>query len=400
MCVIIVKNNRQKLGLDTAKKSARVNPHGLGVVWLDTYKITYHKSNEYKVIANTTRPFIAHFRYATIGKVGKSNTHPFQCGNKPHEYLMMNGTIKGLGDVNTCDTKVLANNLGDLPRNTWKEHLKQFLCRFVSVNVRNKSFQIYNKQLWVQHNGILFSKANVVEGNYVAVYGTLKKNYSNYWWYLGESTYVGRGKTYSKYPLVIAGLPYLINEKGKGHNVEIDLFKVTDATLSDLDRLEGHPNWYRREQIYVDVNGKKVLAWIYFNIREKSAGREFHKSYKQETKYTKQDYYYDWMGFNSTSKNSTDSCEVSKPDVKPEPAKDTRQTSFYFEDEIFHEEADKEFDVKNEKPMCINCFHDLEWDGFANYFCNGCNDWFNEKEVKKHIVDFNAFSHDNNALPF
>ena len=402
MCVIIVKDSKQQLGIDTAKKSARINPHGLGVVWLDTYKITYHKSSEYKVIATTKRPFIAHFRYATVGKVGKSNTHPFQCGKKENEYLMMNGTIKGLGDANTCDTKVLAQNLGDIPRHAWKDSLKPYSCRFVSINVRNKSYQIYNKELWTKHEGIWYSKANVLENNYVAVYGTLKKNYSNYWWYLGNATHIGKGKTYEKYPLIVKGLPYLINDEGKGHNVEIDLFRVTDSTLKDLDRLEGHPNWYRREQIWVVVKGEPYLAWIYFNIKEKSDGQVFHKSYKQNPVSKS---YHDWDFDNypvkssttKTTNNKLDSCDTcTAPATEP-------KTTYYYENTLFHEleqKEEKEFDVKNEKPMCINCFYDLDSDGYGNYFCNGCNDWFSENEIQKQMADFNVLSKENNALPF
>ena len=39
------------------------------------------------------------------------------------------------------------------------------------------------------------------------------------------------------------------------------------------------------------------------------------------------------------------------------------------------------FDVKNEKPYCVNCFHDLEHDSFSNYHCSSCNEWFSESEV-------------------
>jgi tRNA(Ile2) C34 agmatinyltransferase TiaS len=35
----------------------------------------------------------------------------------------------------------------------------------------------------------------------------------------------------------------------------------------------------------------------------------------------------------------------------------------------------------NEKPVCVECFHDLEHDGFANYHCSGCGEWFSENEV-------------------
>jgi len=89
---------------EIAKTSARINPHGLGITWLDTFKTTYHKSKEYKLLL-TERPFIAHFRYATVGKVGLSNTHPFICGNNKDELLMQNGTIKGIGTETMCDSR-------------------------------------------------------------------------------------------------------------------------------------------------------------------------------------------------------------------------------------------------------------------------------------------------------
>ena len=36
MCVIIVKQKEQEISKEIAKTSARLNPHGLGIVWLDT----------------------------------------------------------------------------------------------------------------------------------------------------------------------------------------------------------------------------------------------------------------------------------------------------------------------------------------------------------------------------
>ena len=97
--------------MDILKNSARINPHGLGIVWLDTYEVSYHTSREYRLL-KSTRPFIAHFTYATIGKIGRENTHPFVCGDNTDELLMMNGTIKRLGNSQMCDSKVLANALG------------------------------------------------------------------------------------------------------------------------------------------------------------------------------------------------------------------------------------------------------------------------------------------------
>ena len=50
MCVIIIKQAGKKVPQEVAKTSSRINPHGLGVIWLDTFEVTYHKSNEYKVL--------------------------------------------------------------------------------------------------------------------------------------------------------------------------------------------------------------------------------------------------------------------------------------------------------------------------------------------------------------
>lgn len=257
--------------MDILKNSARINPHGLGIVWLDTYKVSYHKSKEYKLL-DTDRPFIAHFRYATVGAVNRENTHPFVCGNNSDELLMMNGTIKGLGNDKMCDSKVLANKLGLVPRQTWKKGLAKYDCRFVTINTRTRSFQIYNKHLYTHRDGVWYSKTNVLQDNLVAVYGTLKKGYSNYQRYLRTSNHIASGVTANKYPLVVKGLPYLIEREGKGYNVEVDIFSVSNDTLRDLDSLEGHPNFYERKQTEILAKGKRYTCWIYFNRTHTSEG--------------------------------------------------------------------------------------------------------------------------------
>ena len=87
MCIIIIKQKGKDVPTEVLKTSARINPHGLGIVWLDTFKVSYHKSKEYQLL-NTDRPYIAHFRYATIGRVCKENTHPFRCGNNKEGYTL------------------------------------------------------------------------------------------------------------------------------------------------------------------------------------------------------------------------------------------------------------------------------------------------------------------------
>lgn len=362
MCVIIIKQKGKHVPQEVAKTSARINPHGLGIIWLDTFEVSYHKSAEYKVL-DTKRPFIAHFRYATIGAINKENTHPFRCGSNKQEWLMMNGTIRSLGNVKKSDSKVLAENLGEIPRHKWKKELEQYECRFVTINTHSRTYQIYNKELWVQKDGVWYSKDNVLEDTLVAVYGTLKKGYSNYNHYLTSSKYVGSGETKDKYPLVISGLPYLIEKKGVGHNVEVDVFKVSSSVLSALDRLEGHPNWYRRKQIDIQMKGKVLTCWIYFNLREHEKGHELHKTYTQLPNRVK------WYEEEDERESEASFSRYTE-----------RQLNLL---DIFEDEdcEDCGFDIVNEKPICVDCFHDLEHDGFANYHCCGCDGWFAEDEV-------------------
>lgn len=377
MCVIIIKQKGQQLPTNVAETSARINPHGLGIIWLDTFEVTYHKSKEYKKL-HTDRPFIAHFRYATIGAIGKPNTHPFKCGANENEYLMMNGTIHGLGNWKTCDSKVLANDLGNVPRHKWKKELSKYDCRFVTVNTRNRTFQVYNKELWTIKDGVWYSKDNVLQDNLVAVYGTLKKGYSNYWHYLSGADYIGSGRTLNKYPLLIHGLPYLIDEVDRGYNVEVDVFAVSDARLRELDRLEGHPNWYRRKQIPINVKGKTLTCWIYFNIKEQVTDDSvLHRKYTQDYKPWKK-----WWEYEEVT---------PKPAPKREHKYETIQKSLFgLDDNVPSWEEfgndnyfDSEFDIDNEKPICAECYHDLEHDAFANYHCLGCGGWFTEAEVLK-----------------
>ncbi len=357
MCVIIIKQKNNVMPKDVAKSSATINPHGLGIVWLDTFEVTYHKSNEYKLLL-TERPFIAHFRYATVGKVGLSNTHPFVCGSNKDELLMMNGTIKGMGCHEMCDSKELAISLGDVKRSQWKKELEKHDSRFVTVNLRTKSFQIYNRNLYTYRDGIWYSKANVLQDNIIAVYGTLKKGFNNYFSYLTKATYLGSGKTQEKYPLIVEGLPYMVDKKGTGHNVVVDVFKVNDQQLDRVDQLESHPNWYQRKQVNVKVEGKLVKAWIYFNPKKITSNTILHKSYEQNN-------------------NFASLFDFDEREVEGEVYNENERHDTY---EIGWDDNDFPTDTT---PYCIECYNDVEHDGFANYYCSACGGWFTEKEILK-----------------
>lgn len=351
MCIIIIKQKGKDVPTEVLKTSARINPHGLGIVWLDTFKVSYHKSKEYQLL-NTDRPYIAHFRYATIGKICKENTHPFRCGHNKDELFMMNGTARGYGNKRMTDTEDLAIRLGRTPRHTWASQLEEFEARFVSINTRTRTFQIYNKLNWINKNGVWYSKGNVLQENLVAVYGTLKKGFGNYYSYLTSSKHLGNGTTKDKYPLVVDGLPYLIEKKGEGYNVNVDVFKVSDDKLKHLDQLESHPRWYKRKQVPIIVKDRELMCWVYFNPQEESR----------------------WNG-----KNHTQSYEYQRPKYNYKP--------FTFDEPIVVDdrqvELDFECDMESNSPYCTACFNDLIHDGISdNYQCVGCGAEYTKEEIE------------------
>jgi gamma-glutamylaminecyclotransferase len=371
MCVIIIKKDNRLMPRDIAKASSRINPHGLGVVWLDTYEVSYHKSSEYEVIV-TDRPFIAHFRYATVGKIGLENTHPFECGNNKNELLMMNGTIKDLGNANECDTKVLARDvLGNVSRRRWKSILEEHASRFVTINKRNRTYQIYNRHMWTEHEGIMYSKDNVLERNLVAVYGTLRKGNGNYYRFLSDSKYIGQGYTKDKYPLIIQGLPYLVDQRGFGHNVEVDVFKVSDEVLWELDSLEGHPKWYERKQIDIKRNGKTLKCWIYFNNMS-IKGHKLHKKYTPS------------IGLSTPAKPSKKT--VAIPATLSTPRLTTKPRNYELFDEWESGESNSAYvpmeSSCGDEYLCPDCYCTLTKDSFTtDYYCQHCFSWHTRNKV-------------------
>lgn len=97
----------------------------------------------------------------------------------------------------------------------------------------------------------------------IVVYGTLKKGKSNHS-LLIDSKFLGETKIegvslYRKeaFPFAWKSDSFCFGE----------LYEVDDNTLSKLDRLEGHPNWYKRELMEVInlASNTKETAWIYLN---------------------------------------------------------------------------------------------------------------------------------------
>lgn len=109
-------------------------------------------------------------------------------------------------------------------------------------------------------------------------YGTLKRGMENHG-VIAEARgeFVGEARTLAEYPLVVDGLPCLLDRRGTGKIVRGEVFRIDDVEGWELlDRFEGHPDLYRRriERVALERAGE-VMAWIYFfaNADPKLAAR-------------------------------------------------------------------------------------------------------------------------------
>ena len=103
----------------------------------------------------------------------------------------------------------------------------------------------------------------------IAVYGTLKEGRGNHKHYLSNSKQISKNaKTTNKFALYSSGIPFVTKDQDKTQ-VNVEVYEVDDETLNKVDRLEGHPNWYRRELTPItitkdDGEEEKLDAWLYF----------------------------------------------------------------------------------------------------------------------------------------
>lgn len=100
--------------------------------------------------------------------------------------------------------------------------------------------------------------------NKIFVYGTLQRNFCNHIVMdNARGKFIAEGRTEKKFPLFQRGIPFLHHIEGQGHRVWGELYDVLNVSV--LDRLEGHPDWYRRVEVSViDKEGCKHIAEAYF----------------------------------------------------------------------------------------------------------------------------------------
>jgi len=108
------------------------------------------------------------------------------------------------------------------------------------------------------------------------VYGTLKRGYANHA-LLSSGHFIGKAKTHEKYGFYLGPdtydtkaphIPYLFTNLKPGDcpvQVQGEVWEVGTPTLVQLDRLEGHPEWYRRIKAPIRLFSKEMVsAYTYF----------------------------------------------------------------------------------------------------------------------------------------
>lgn len=123
--------------------------------------------------------------------------------------------------------------------------------------------------------------------NYVFVYGTLKRGYGNHR-VLGSAKFVGEGKTVSgAYKMLDGGFPMVLS--GGLFHVKGELFEVSDEqTMRNLDRLEGVPTLYTREETEVELSDGSVQhSYIYIGNPRWASGNYVIPNDNNECEWTR-----------------------------------------------------------------------------------------------------------------
>jgi gamma-glutamylaminecyclotransferase len=317
MCLIIYKKQGETIPAHVLNNAENTNPHGFGITYLDTFEtiktLDYDLARE---LVESPRPLVAHYRYATVGKVGKKNCHPFAFKSEGRKFqLFANGTVGNLGSNKKTDSQEVAEMLERIPQDLWPDFLAMTEARFAIVA---EDGEVFTSGAWHDYYGAQYSKSNCFAvkrsdllylwdedetegyceqtgldwkndwmeelawelpvGDLVAVYGTLKRGRGNHR-VLGNAWHIGDGLTCDKYLMADHGIPYCYKDKLPGESggrITIEVYKPRNKEQWEaLDGLEGHPEHYCREMIPVEIDGEIMNAWLYFANHAPSKSETF-----------------------------------------------------------------------------------------------------------------------------
>lgn len=91
------------------------------------------------------------------------------------------------------------------------------------------------------------------------VYGTLKPGERNHG-LIADAVHHGSAETAPGFRLLHGDIPAV--DRGGQARIAGELVQVTGEQLARMDRLEGHPDWYRREIVTL-ADGRE--AWLYLH---------------------------------------------------------------------------------------------------------------------------------------
>ena len=108
--------------------------------------------------------------------------------------------------------------------------------------------------------------------HYIFVYGTLKMGFWNNRLLQGARK-VGEARTVENFYFQQGGIPFLLkHQEGFNTNKQApvvgEVYECDSYHVRDMDALEGHPNWYRREPLEVqfpDGSVQQVEGYRYLN---------------------------------------------------------------------------------------------------------------------------------------
>ena len=116
----------------------------------------------------------------------------------------------------------------------------------------------------------------------IFAYGTLKRDYGNSRVFSGgRGEFVASGVTEDKFVMTTGGFPRVYRPTdalpawavSQAAPVRGDLWRADDEALASCDRIEGHPDWYKREEVDVWIDGTIVVkAWLYIMPAKKASG--------------------------------------------------------------------------------------------------------------------------------
>ena len=99
----------------------------------------------------------------------------------------------------------------------------------------------------------------------LAVYGTLKENFPNYFYYLNPRKPIFQGLVQLPYQMYSDGGFPLLFPSEKVNKIHIEIFEVPQKTVKKIDKLEGVPEFYRREKIFLEELGYEVFLYVVVN---------------------------------------------------------------------------------------------------------------------------------------